>query len=113
MRKIFMISIVLLLSAAFVSTACAADRDAKIRDKAETKFRKAKAVYIAAKDELVDAKIDSLPTIGKSEKQESLDRVRKARKELIAARKKYKKVLSELHKAEITIHAKRDRSPWN
>ncbi len=79
---------------------------------AEARFEKAQDAYIAAKEEIRDAKLDSLLTFGKEEKKKAVDRIHQARRELKTTRKTYKDALKALRQAEMVRDAKRDRSPW-
>ena len=108
MRKFYIVAMALFLSAAFMSTAHA-DKAVKA---AEAKFRIARKAYIAASKELGDAKLDSLFTMGKEEKQKAVNRIRDSREETRATKKVYKKTLKALHNAEMARDAKIDRSPW-
>lgn len=108
MRRIFIILVALFLIVSFISTACAKEAV----EAAKAKFKEVRETYIVAKEELSDAQIDALLTIGKVEKEKAVERVREARKVLKAAKKAYKDALSELHKAELARDAKIDRSPW-
>jgi Holliday junction resolvasome RuvABC DNA-binding subunit len=80
---------------------------------AKADFKQARKTYILAKEELVDAKFDSLLTLGYAEKNEAVERMQKARKELKSANKAYKAALKKLHMAEIARDAKIERFPWS
>ncbi|MEA3305226.1 MAG: hypothetical protein U9R52_00255 [Candidatus Omnitrophota bacterium] len=108
MRKFCIMLTALVLVGAFISTGYA-DRAVQA---AEATFKQVRKVYILAKKELGDAQIDALLTVGKAEKREAVKKVRKARKELRAAKKLYKSAISKLRKAEMARDAKIDRSPW-
>ena len=108
MRKFCIMLIALVLVGAFISTGYA---DETVQA-AKTRFKQVRKAYIVAKKELGDAQIDALLTIGKAKKQEAVKKVRKARKELRAAKKLYKSAINKLRKAEMARDAKRDRSPW-
>ena len=109
MKKLYIIFVAALLMVTFVSVSYAD----KAVEAAEAKFKEARKVYIAAQEELSDAQIDSLLTIGKPEKREAVERVKEAREEKKAAKKIYKETLHVLHEAEMARDAKIDRSPWN
>lgn len=79
---------------------------------AKAKFDTAKKAYIDAKENLSDAQIKSLMTVGRAEKDEAIKKVWDARKEVKSTKESYKAALSELHKAEMARDAKIDRSPW-
>lgn len=108
MRKFWIVLIALFLIVTFIPTAYT---DQAV-ETAKGKLKKVRRAYVLAKEELSEAQIDALFTIGKAEKQEAVKRVRDVRGEVGAAKKAYKNALNELHKAEITRDAKIDRSPW-
>jgi len=107
-RKFFVIFIALLLTTVCISTAYAD----KAVEAAEAKFREARRAYIGAKEELSDAQIESLRTIGKTEKQEAKKNVWGAHRKVKRTKKAYKEALKVLHEAEMARDAKIDRSPW-
>lgn len=113
MRKFLILSLALLLTLTFASNSYAFRRRAVDINTLEANFEKARETYIAAKQELSDAQINSLLTFGKEEKQEAVSQLKEARMEVKDAKKAYKQALNALHKAELARDAKIDRSPWN
>lgn len=79
---------------------------------AKNNFKQARGAYIAAKENLSDAQIKSLRTVGRAEKDESVKAVWDARREVKKTKGAYKAALSALHKAEMARDAAIDRSPW-
>ena len=115
MRRVCTIVLILCIMVVFIPPVYAArGKDIeKTIERAEVKFKEIRKAYILAKKELSDAQIDALLTVGKTEKQEAVERVQKAREKLKAAKKAYVEALHELHKAEVARDAKRVRpSPW-
>ena len=108
MRRFCITLIALFLIATFIS-AVYADEAVKA---AKASFKKVREAYILAKEELSDAQIGSLFTVGEAEKQEAKKRIWRAQKQLRAAKKAYVAALNELHEAETARDAKIDRSPW-
>jgi uncharacterized membrane protein len=117
MRKVCILLLVVFVVMSITPTAyCFLKKTKDINQQiqeAKAEFKKVRKAYVLAKEELSDAQIESVFTLGKAEKQEAVERVQKAREEARAAKKAYKEALSKLHDAEVARDAKIDRSPWN